>query len=290
MTSSQLPAWNGKKFTTVGDLSVPVTDLGLIHADAVYDTCAVIQGHAFMLREAWERFSLGKSKYRIHCDVDFDDIKNIAAELISLSGMPKKDYILCMMLTRGSSTSGNPLDLINTDPRLFLFLKPRTNKFSRQSCRVCVSTGVRRVPDVCIDQRFKHFAWNDLTLAHLEACDRGYDAGVLLGIDGTVTEGAGFGIAGYKDQKIFTASKDCLQSTTLKALSVISEQHGWEFQYRDVTVQEMLDADGIILASCSDLTVSVTELDSTVYDPGLYFADHFNQWLMSHRDFFTELI
>lgn len=284
-----MPAYSSDLgFCQVKDLHVHIMDLGLIHADACYDAWFVSAGRALLLQEHIDRFNKGLALYRIPVDESVNVI-NIVEQLLTHTSDPLGEYIVWMIRTRGRTESGSPIDLLNTTPKTFFYLKPFFS-LKKETLSVCIANTVRRVPDVAINQRVKNFAWQDLTLGQLEAVDRGYDVGVVLSTDGFVSEGAGFGICCYRDKVIYAPAKNCLESTTIRAVSKVAHKLGWGFEYSDLTADDFNNADGAMLLSCAGNCNQVTQFENVIYDVRHYLADTLNTIIDQTPELFTPIL
>lgn len=281
-------AWRDGKFCRRDELSINVQDFGLLHADGAYDTIYVTQGRAFMLSESWHRFSSSILRFRIPVDMDLQTMKRITKQLLEHSVDPNADCIVTVVVTRGIPETIKELGTCR--PSICLFLKPVPVKFSRGEARACVAKHVQRVPDVCIDQSYKHFAWADLTMAQFEALDRGFDLGICASTDGYISEAFAAGICCYRDAVIYSPARNRVNSVTITALERAAENNGWKFQYTNLTSQDFLRADGMIACSIAGLCTKVSEFEHRVFDIHLDMSDKFNKWIISTEKFFTPIL
>jgi branched-subunit amino acid aminotransferase/4-amino-4-deoxychorismate lyase len=65
--------------------------------------------------------------------------------------------------------------------------------------------------------------------------------------DGYVNEGSAENIAIIKGNKIITPKTDCLPGFTMQILQKIAEANGYEFERRDFGIEELADADAVIM-------------------------------------------
>jgi branched-chain amino acid aminotransferase len=255
----ELPAWQNDRFCTVEEIKLPVVDLGFIHCDSTYDAIATRNGHFVNLHEHLDRFFEGAKKIRIDIALTREQIIDIFGQLYSQS--PLDESIIFIVVTRGVATKG-PRDLVTPVPNLFMFVRPYAQFANGNTARVCLAKTIR---NDSIDQTVKNFAWNDLTMAQLEANDRGYDSSILLSRTGVLTEGPAFNVALIKDGAIRSPANVRLTGTVMEQVRRYCEAHGISFTYCDISPAEMFDADAVFLSSTGGNVVTVTEFEGHHY-------------------------
>lgn len=258
----KFPAWKNGRFCKVKDLSVSVLDLGFIHCDATYDVISVRNKKPFLLDDHLDRFYSSAKHYRIDVGYNLAAIKTIIKDLTFRC--LQKDLLIWLVLTRGIPTSGSPRDLKNCKSNLMIYAKPYFNFNHDNTASVCFSTMIR-VPNESIDQKYKNFAWNDLTQAQWEAIDAGYDTAVLFDKDGFITEGPGFSLFGIKNNVVVTPDNNCLGSITIKAIEKICQEEQIVFMKGKITKENLLDCDAVCLASTAGNIIEISKLENIIY-------------------------
>ena len=228
------PAWQNGEFCTVKDLSVSVLDLGLIHSDATYDVISSHNRKIFRLDDHLDRFYTSCKFWRLTPTISREEMKNTIIELCRQSNTD--NLLIWIGITRGTPSSGNPRDLSSYTPNMFMYVKPYFGFYSTNSARVCLATQKR---NTSFNQRYKNFAWNDLTLAQWEAIDRGFDTAILLSRDGYITEGPGFNIGFIKGDSVFAPATNRLQGTTMDLVKDLCLANNKEFLYCNITPDDV---------------------------------------------------
>jgi branched-chain amino acid aminotransferase len=258
------PAWNGKEYCEVKDLTVSILDLGLIHCDATYDVIAVKDGRIVNLDAHILRFQASCAGWKLNCP-EYDELTALLVNLVKKS--PTKDLLLWVAVTRGIPRSGNPRDLANCDNRLVAYAKPYFGFNANNTATVCLAKQKR---NDCIDQTMKNFAWNDLNLAQWEAIERGYDTAILLNRHSYITEGPGFNVGFIsKDGFVYAPRSNRLQGTSMELVRKLCDENNVQFFYADIseyTVTEDMDAMFLTSTAGNVITVSCFE--------GRYFEDN----------------
>lgn len=260
---NNLPAWFNGKFCEIKDLNFSVLDLGFIHCDATYDVIAVHDKKIFMLDYHLDRFYKSAEHWKLDIKFNKEEISDVIKILCQKSNLD--DSLVWIGITRGIPTSGSPRDLVNCSSNIFIYVKPYFNFNEKNSASVCISNQIR-IPDYAINQKYKNFAWNDLTLAQWEAIDRGFDTAILLDINGNITEGPGFGIFGLTDDfSIITPKNNCLESITIKIVEQICDEESMIFERKNISVNEIMKCKNVCLASTAGHIISVNRLENLNY-------------------------
>jgi len=261
------PAWKNGKYCKVGDLTISVLDLGLIHCDATYDVIAVKNNQIQNLEAHLHRFVSSCSGWRIPLKFSIEDIKIVLETLVGQA--PSDDYstddlLLWIGVTRGIPTSGNPRDLRNCDTNLFMYAKPYFGFNKMNTATVCLAKQKR---NDCIDQTMKNFAWNDLNLAQWEAIDRGYDTAVLLDRYHRITEGPGFNVGFIsKDNFVYAPRSNRLEGTIMEQVRLLCEKNNKQFFYTSITMHTVeSDMDAMFLTSTAGNVIPVTKFEDITF-------------------------
>ena len=248
----EFPAWKNGKYCKVKDLSVSVLDLGLIHCDATYDVLAVRNGEIENLNAHLSRFISSSMGWRIPVEYSDNDIEIVIQTLVAMA--KTDDLLVWIGLTRGIPTSGNPRDLANCKPNIFIYTKPYFGFNKDNAATVCLAKQKR---NTAIDQTMKNFAWNDLNLAQWEAIDRGYDTAVLLDDKGFLTEGPGFNVGMIIGNRVYAPRQNCLKGTVMNLVKSACDRNGKWFEYCDISLNFIDQADALFLTSTAGNVITV---------------------------------
>jgi branched-chain amino acid aminotransferase len=257
------PAWKNGKYCKVEDLNVSVLDLGLIHCDATYDVIAVKNNQIQNLDAHLQRFVSSCSGWRIPLQWSDEDIKIVLETLVGQA--PVNNLLLWIGVTRGVPTSGNPRDLINCNPNLFMYAKPYYGFNKMNNATVCLAKQKR---NDSFDQKMKNFAWNDLNLAQWEAIDRGYDTAVLVDRHSYITEGPGFNVGFIsKDGFVYAPRSNRLEGTVMEQVRLLCEEHDKQFFYTDISALDIFtEMDAMFLTSTAGNVIPVTKFEDITFE------------------------
>jgi len=264
------PAWINGTYCKVKDLSVSVLDLGLIHCDATYEVINAKDNKIFMFDEHLERLWQSAEYWKLKIPLTKSEIKEIIITLCQRSN--ENNLLIWIGLTRGIPSSGNPRDLNSCSSNLFLYVKPYFGFNKKNSATVCISK-IKRIPDFSINQKYKNFAWNDLTMAQWEAIERNYDSALLLSHEGYITEGPGFNVFFIKGKTIYTPMNNCLGGITLVGLERICEENNYTFLRANINLQNISTMDYAGIASTAGNLIPITELEDHSFGDNYTFIE-----------------
>jgi branched-chain amino acid aminotransferase len=261
---NNFPAWRNGTYCGIDDLSLSIMDLGVIHSDATYDVLAVRHGRTLQLDAHIDRLIESCCGWRLPLPYTSKELKTVVAELVYRSGLDSA--FVWFAVTRGIPRSGNPRDLINCDTQVMAYAKPYYGFNSANTATLCLST-VPRTPDASINQRYKNWAWQDLTQAQWQAIDRGYDSAVLLDHNGHLTEGPGFNVAVVIDDVIHIPQHNVLGGITMATVAKLCEANGIAYKYSDIDQHRLEAATDMFITSTAGDIVSVAKFESHAFTP-----------------------
>jgi branched-chain amino acid aminotransferase len=250
------PAYKNGNYCKLKDLSISILDFGFIHSDATYDVMSVKNGVVKDFDAHIARFMDNCNYWGLNTPNE-DHIKEIILELVYKS--PTDNLLVWICVTRGTPTTGNPRDLGSCENNFFVYTKPYYGFNSINSATVCLSKQRR---NTAIDQRRKNLAWNDLTLAQLEANNRGFDTAILLDENGFVTEGPGFNIGMIVGKNVYAPKRNCLRGITMTRIKKYLGES--TFRYMDITQEFLNSADAIFLTSTAGDIIPVTKFEDRI--------------------------
>lgn len=249
---NNFPAWRNGTRCNLADLSLSIMDLGVIHSDATYDVIAVQQGRALQLSQHLTRLENSCRGWRLPLPYTSEKLTTVISDLYHSSGLDSA--FVWLAVTRGISASGNPRDLTQCDTQVMAYVKPYYGFNAANAARLCLAT-VPRTPDVSVNQRYKNWAWQDLTQAQWQAQDRGYDSAVLLDHRGYLTEGPGFNIVVVINNTLHIPRHNVLGGITVHLIQQLCDAHNIAYKYCDIDI-DMINAatDMFVTSTAGDIT------------------------------------
>lgn len=256
------------EFCAIEDAKISVLDWGFLRSDATYDVVHVWKGRFFRLDKHLDRFFASAEKLKLAIPHSRDEVASILAECVRRAGF--EDAYVEMVVTRGVSPtfSRDPRDAVN---RFIAFvipfgwiLKPEERD---EGLAVAVAE-TQRIGPGAVDPTVKNYHWLDLVMGMYEAYDKGARTVVLPDEDGNVTEGPGFNIFAVKDGQVATPAQGVLHGITrLSAIELLAEA-GVQTETRDVSLEELREADEIFATSTAGGIMPVTSLDTVAVCDG----------------------
>ena len=282
-------AWMTGELMPVAEASLPVTDWGLTHSDITYDVVHVWEGRFFRLDDYLTRFEESMHKCRFKVDQSPDDIRRILHQIVSRSGLTHS-YV-SFVASRGQpeiAGSRDPRDCVNhfyawCVPFVWVF----TQEVMQRGAQIYLPQHIHRIGVSSVDPTAKNYHWGDFTQGLIEAKDAGYDNTVLVDTQGNVTEGPGFNVFIIRDGQVITPCNGVLKGITRKVTMEICAHHKLEVAEKNISVEELLEADEVFATTTGGGIVPITRINDRSFSndvPGeqtLALQTTYWQW---HKD------
>ncbi|UCD80028.1 MAG: aminotransferase class IV [Desulfobacterales bacterium] len=214
------------EYLPIAAARIPILDTGFTRSDLTYDVVAVWKGKFFRLADHLARFEKGWKHLRMSPALTPAEMREILFECVRRSGL--RDAYVKMILSRGVDEAGV------RDPRLFrnrfyAYAVPYswivTPEKQKVGIHLVISEKTIRIPPEAVDPKVKNFHWGDLIRGIYEAYDRGGYTTVLPDWEGNITEGPGFNVFVYYENKLLTPAGGVLEGITRKTvLDLAAEQ------------------------------------------------------------------
>ena len=242
------------------DARMSIFDAGFVWSDTVYDVTSTWSGWFFMLDEHLDRFARSCAGFRLENPYGPDEMRQILAECVLRTGL-ENTYVK-IQLTRGV-IHGQTRDPRLGEPQFVAYATPYAWIWGEEKCRngaALYLSGVERVSSKAIDARFKNYNRADLVQARFEAYDHDCDDAILVGADGSLTEGPGYNIFVVKDGAVATPDANVLEGITRRAVSEICAEEGIPFSYRRVDPADLGEADELFASTTAGGVMPVVRL------------------------------
>lgn len=238
------------------DLPKSYLDRGVYFGDGVYEVIRSYYGVIFELDEHLQRFERSLREIQI-LTVDIDEVRQkIAAAFEKSQYENAKIYF---HITRGSETRDH-LPSKNIHPNFLLTISELHDKPREKDKGIAVTTHP--------DWRWKRCDIKSLNLlanvlARIEAQKRGAAEAILVGDDGTITEGAGSAFFAIKDGCLITRplGHEILPSITRSVVMSVAQRAGIPVHKQSLTPAEAAVCDELFLAVTTKGIVPVTLFD-----------------------------
>ena len=244
------------------EAKVSVFDHGLLYGDGVFEGIRAYNGRVFRLDEHLHR--LYDSAHVIALEIPLTPDQMREAVLETVRGNELSDCYLRLVVTRGPGDLGldprkcpRPTVIIIADS---IALYPE--EFYRQGLRVITCTTRRNSPEA-LDPSVKSLNYLNNICAKIETVRAGVPEGIMLSIDGYVSECTGDNIFVIQHGEILTppvAVGNLGGITALVVLEIAAEQ-GLPVRVEPFRILTVYTADEVFLSGTAAEIVPVVEVD-----------------------------
>ena len=260
-----LPCYLNGEMSTVRDAKVSVLDRGFIFGDGVYEVVPAYEGRPFRFEQHMARLDRSLGEMRIRNPLDRAGWRGIVDKLIAAYAQyagkkpEETNQLVYLQVTRGVAMRDHvmPQDI---EPTVFAMVN-----------RLYIYTPEERAKGVaCVtadDFRWKKAHIKSLSLAgavlsRQMSADEGANETIMFR-DGWLSEAAASNVWVVKGGKVLGPLKDnlVLEGIRYGLIEDICRKAGVPFELRQVSRDEVLSADEIILSSATKEVVPCTLLD-----------------------------
>lgn len=254
---------NGE-FLPLNEARVSVLDRGFIFGDGVYEVIPVYGRKPFRLPHHLLRLQHSLDAIQLDNPLTEADWQQIINTLIEQN--EGDDQSIYLHITRGVATRDHRFPL-NTPPTIFIMSSPLLEPEPAS-----VAAGIKAItlPDIrWLNCHIKAISLLPNILFRQQAIDSGGDEAILIR-DGKATEGAASNLFIVKDGVIITPPKGnkLLPGITRDLIVELARQHRLNYQERELSEQELLDADEIWISSSTKEVMPVLELNQQAVGNG----------------------
>ncbi len=261
---------NGK-YLPKSKACISVLDHGLLYGDGVFEGIKVYDGFVYRLDEHLER--LYKSARFVHIEIPYtkEELKELILDLLARNCLYEKAYIR-LVVTRGIGDLGiNPKKctfgtsvIIITD-RIQIY----PQELYEQGIK-CITCSTRRLSVQTMSVEAKTLNYLSNILGIIEANNAGADEGIMLTVDGYVSEATVDNVFIVKDGQVFTPPTymGILPGITRAAVMETAVELGIPCEERILTTFDLYTADEVFLTGTAAELVPVVEIDGRVIGEG----------------------
>lgn len=247
--------YNGE-IAALEELKVSALDRAVYFGDGVYDVAFIHNRKPVDLDDHLDRFYNSCKLLKIEIDMTREEMEQVFASLIEKADPEENDFILYWQMSRGNALR-NHIFPDCKKPSLFAYITPK--KIGDQSRRVKLLTQE--------DNRF--YLCNIKTINLIPNC-LASEAAKQAGCDeavfhrgNIVTEGSHTANFIIKDGVVITHPLDnlILPSITRKHVLEICREYGIPCQEREYTLDELFNADEVLMGSTTTVLLAADEID-----------------------------
>lgn len=245
--------YNGE-IAELEEMKVPMLDRACYFGDGIYDVAYSRNYHIYALEEHVDRFFQSAERLRLTPPVSKRVLTALLQDLVRR--LECGNQWVYFQLSRGTALRSHAFPEVEK-ANLWVMLKPAEIRDTYQPMR-CITLD---------DTRFLHCNIKTLNLIpNVLATQATVEAGVdeaILHRNGIVTECAHSNLSILKDGVLITHAADnlILAGTGRAHLLAACRKIGIPISERDYTLEELMDADEILITSASALCMRVLEVD-----------------------------
>jgi len=256
MADDNLCYLNGE-YLPLASARIPVLDRGFIFGDGVYEVIPAYRKRPFRLESHLRRLHRSLTQIRIDNPRTDDEWRSIIERLIEAS--TAEDVVAYLQVTRGVAKRDFAFPA-GAVPTVFAMASPLTRPSQAQRER-----GLRTisVPDLrWLRCDIKSVSLLGAVLARQQAADRGLDE-VVQHRDGRLTEGSASNIWVVQGGRVLAPPRDnlILEGIRYGFIQELCEQGSIPFEARPLSMDEVRDADELMLSAATREVLPIVELD-----------------------------
>ena len=236
-------------------------DRAFLYGDGIFDTMSAPKGVPFLFDEHMQRLFNNLKQMEISIPFTKDELYKMITTLIKKNGFSDTDSRVRITVTRGEHTG--EMFYPSTSPTLFIKVDavPDNLNAIRKNGISCI---ISEVPKLSKNPLYKikstNYLWSILGIK--EASLAGARDCLYFNNNGYLAEGTTSNVFIVKDKAIFTPPDDAgiLPGITRSYLIGLLHNEGIEATKRNITKEELLDADEVFLTSSVRGVVPVSDI------------------------------
>ncbi len=238
---------------------IPVDDLAVLRGFGVFDLVRTYSGKPFFLKEHIDRLRHSAAEIGLHAPWTTRELISIVSETLAKNSYRESN--IRIVVTGGSSPDfTTPQD----KPRLLVLVSPLP-----ELPETWYSEGVKIITRVT--DRFKpgikSINYIPATVALEEARRKSAIEALYLDRQDCVLEGTTSNIFAFIGKALVTPGRDILSGITRQVVLAVAAKH-FEVQIRDISRQELVQADEVFITGTNKGVVPVVQVDDTVIGNG----------------------
>jgi len=243
------------------EAKVSVFDSTVQGGDAVWEGIRVYDGRVFELEAHLDRL-MDSAKAMAFVDVPSRAyVKEAIFETLRANEMMDEAHIR-LTLSRGKKTSSGMSPHFNQyGSTLIVLAEFKKPVYKKDGIRL-VTSAIRRNTPSCIDSKIHHNNLINNILAKIEANVAGVDAGLMLDMDGFVSECNGTNVFVIKKGVLLTPhAHACLPGITRRKVMDIARENDIVMEERNISISEVYACDEMFVTGSMGELTPVLEVD-----------------------------
>jgi branched-chain amino acid aminotransferase len=245
----------------IADAKISVLDMGLTRSDCTYDVVSVWDGRFFRLDAHLDRFMHSVTQLRLDIGRTRTELDAVLHQCVSRAGL--QSAYVSMTCTRGRPAVGSR-DLRTCRNNFYCFAVPYIWVSPEEQQKVGATmwiSEIPRIPPESVDPAVKNYHWLDLDMAQYEAYDHDAQMVVLRDMSGAITEGPGYNIFAFVDDRWLTPASGTLQGVTRRTLIELCAEAGSPAEEGLLTAEQLLRADEVLTCTTAGGVMPISRLN-----------------------------
>jgi branched-chain amino acid aminotransferase len=259
--------FNGE-FVPESEARVSVFDHGFLYGDGVFEGIRAYNGRIFRLKEHVDRLYDSAQAIQLNIPHSREEMAELCLEACRQNGL--RDAYLRPLVARGRGDLGlDPRKC--TDPTIVIIAREfgalYGDKYEAGLQLVTCST--RRTPPQCVSPNIKSMNYLNNILARIEVNQKGADEGIMLDINGYVSEATADNIFTIKDGVINTPpTPNSLKGITRNAVIDVAKDLGYTVTENMITMYDVYASDEIFITGTAAEVAPCVKVDERVIGTG----------------------
>ncbi|HEX6339037.1 MAG TPA: aminotransferase class IV, partial [Jiangellaceae bacterium] len=266
MSSASTPgsgvAFIDGRFCPIEEAKISVIDMAVTKGDSTYDVAHVWKGRFYRLDDHLDRFHASMKALRLDPGLGRREIEDVLHECVSRAGL--RDAYVSMTCTRGRPVVQGSRDIRTARNGFYAYAVPFVwiNTLEQQENGTSLWISSRpRIPPESVNPEVKNYHWLDIQTAQFEAYDHDAELVALRDPSGGITEGAGYNIFAYVDDRWITPGGGVLRGITRQSVIELLAEDDVPLEEGNLREEMLLRASEVIVTSTAGGIMPVTEIN-----------------------------
>lgn len=250
------------RFCPIDEAKIPVIDMAVTKGDSTYDVVHVWKGRFYRLDDHLDRFHANMKALRLDPGLGRGEIEDALHECVSRAGL--RDAYVSMTCTRGRTTVQGSRDIRTARNGFFAYAVPfvwiNTLEQQENGTSLWISSHPR-IPPESVNPEVKNYHWLDIQMAQFEAYDHDAELVALRDLSGGITEGAGYNIFAYVDDRWITPGRGVLRGITRQSVIELLAEANVPLEEGKLNEDALLRASEVVVTSTAGGIMPVTEIN-----------------------------
>jgi len=266
---AELKAFVQGAWVPEGQASVSVFDHGFLYGDGVFEGIRAYNGRVFKLEEHLDRLYKGAKAIALDVPYTRAEMRGLILEACRVNGL--RDAYIRPIVSRGVGDLG-------LDPRkckqatVLILARPSIALYPQEKYQQglkLVTCSTRRTHPQTLSPNIKSLNYLNNILARIEANHANADEGLMLDMNGFVSEATADNVFIVNNEVVYTPRPfNTLVGVTRQAVMEIARAEGFGMEERQLALMDVYTADEVFITGTAAEVVPVRSVDRRVIGDG----------------------